>query len=73
MISVTQLKSANENDSYDKYKSHYPESIEVEKNTKFEKFYEIEKIINKRVKKYGKTNVTQYFIRWIGYEPEFDE
>ena len=73
MISVAQLEPANEENPYEKNRSHYLESVEVEKEIEFEKFYEIEKIINKRVKKYEKINVTQYFIRWLGYGPEFDE
>lgn len=73
VISVTQLESAGESDPYDRKRPHYPGAVEVEGDSEFERSYEVEKIVDKRRRKYGQTMVTQYLIRWLGYGPEFDE
>ena len=33
--------------------------------------YEIDKLIDKRVRRYNKTNVTKYLIKWLKYGPEY--
>ena len=35
--------------------------------------YEIEKLVDKRVRKYNKTNFTQYLMKWLKYGPEHDQ
>ena len=73
MISVFQLESAEIKNPYEKKRPYYPNSIKMEGNTNFDKSYEVEKIINKRIKKYEKIIMTQYLIRWLGYGPEYNE
>ena len=74
VISVTQLKSALfVQNSYNKSRSKHSESIYVKEDNKFEKSYEIEAIIDKRVRKFERTSVTQYKIKWLRYDLEFDE
>ena len=73
VILVSQLESVNDEDFYHKYRSHYSEAVENKKNIKFEKSYEIKKMINKRIRKFGKTEVTQYLFRWLSYDSEYDE
>ena len=73
VISIAQLESANENDLYDKKRFHYFDFVKIKDDTKFEKSYEIEKIVDKRIRTYKKTAVTQYFIRWFEYDFEYDE
>ena len=61
---MTQLESAEKkNDSYDKKRSHYFDSIKIEGDTDFEKSYEVKKIVDKRIRTYEKISVTQYLIR----------
>lgn len=57
-ISMTQLKSALKTDDlYERFRSDYSESMHVKKNTKFEKFYVVEKILAKKSRKVEKTTV----------------
>ena len=61
---MTQLESVEKkNDSYDRKRSHYFDSIKIENDTDFEKSYEIKKIVNKKIKTYEKISVIQYLIR----------
>ena len=62
-----------ESDSYDRYRSHYSSFVHIKNDTKIEKFYEIKKLINRRMKRYEKKNVTQYLIRWFNYNSKYDE
>ena len=76
VISVTQLEPApSDEDPYHRPRPDHPGEVEVEglPNTKYLKNYEVEKIVDKRLRKYNRTVVTQYLIRWKGYGPEYDE
>ena len=74
VISMTQLKLANSHqNSYNRLKSNHSNSIYVESDTKTKKFYEMKTIIDKRVKKFERTSITQYKINWLEYDLEFDE
>ena len=73
VISVAQLKSANESNSYDRKKPNYLESVKIEKNSEYNKSYEVEKVISKKIRKYDNIEMIQYFIRWLKYDFEFDE
>lgn len=35
--------------------------------------WEVERLINRRVRRYGRGQVTQYLVRWKGYGPEHDK
>ena len=52
---------------------HYFNSIKIKNDIDFEKSYEVKKIVNKKIKKYEKTPITQYLIRWLDYESKYDE
>ena len=54
---------------------HHPNEVDVDEmpNTDFERNYEMEKIINRRTKKYERIFIRQYLVRWLGYGPEYDE
>ena len=71
--SWNQQKGLIFSDFYNKTRPHYLGSIEMKKDTNFEKVYEMKKIVNKRLKKYEKITITQYLIRWLGYDSEYDE
>lgn len=73
VISVTQLESTTEENSYDKSRPHYPEAVEVEEDIEFEKSYEVEKMIDKRERRFEKIMIIQYLIKWLKYDPEYDE
>jgi len=46
----------------------------VEGDTDEWKFYNIKKLIKKRVRRYGRDKpIIEYLVRWQGYDPEFDE
>lgn len=73
IISIIQLKLHSDNDSYNRFISIHSDSVYVEKNTLFNKLYEVKKIMDKRIKRYNKIAITQYLIRWLNYGPEYDE
>ena len=76
MISVTQLKSASSKSNlYLRSKLSHSDALKIEDmlNTDVEKNYEIERLINKRNRIYDKIIVTQYLVRWLDYESEYDE
>ena len=70
VISITQLKSHKRQNFYEKSRPDHSESIEIEKNIFHVKFYEIEKIVDKRIRKFEKIEAVQYLIRWKEYDPE---
>lgn len=73
IISVTQLKPHSKNDFYNRFILTHLDFVYVEKNIATNKFYEVKKMINKKIKKYNKTVATKYLIRWLKYKFEFDE
>ena len=74
VIFIAQLKSiSNTQNLYNKFKFHHSEIVKIEKDTEYEKFYEIERILIKRIRKYERIAVTQYLIKWLDYEFEFNE
>lgn len=69
IISIVQLKSILfMQDSYNCVKSNHSESMYVENDTKTDKSYEMEIIIDKRVRKFERTSMTQYKIKWLNYD-----
>ena len=71
-----QLKSASKNvDPYNRSRSDHSDVVEVKEssNIDWKKSYEMEKLIKKRDRKYERTKMTEYLIKWLGYESEFDE
>ena len=58
---------------YQRRRSNYSDVVEIENNIEKFRFYEIEKLMIKRFRKYRNTQMTQYLIRWIDYEPEYNE
>ena len=76
VISVTQLEpdpSTPDGDPFNRPRETQPGSVEVEGDTPTSKSWEIEKIVGKRTRKFGKANVTQYRIKWLGWGPEWNE
>ena len=74
VISVAQLEPTPDGtDPYQRPRPDHPPSVETEGDTEHFKSYEVEKLVKKRVRKYGRTPVTQYMVRWLGYGPEYDE
>ena len=63
-MSIAQFESTFVDvDFYNRFRSHYFDFIEIENDTNQYKSYEIEKLIDKRIKKYNKILVTQYLVR----------
>ena len=57
------------NDSYNRLKSDYPDSVFVDGDTEFLKSFKINKIIDKRVIYKGRIRkkIIEYLVRWIEY------
>ena len=61
---IAQFESTSvEADSYERSRLHYFDFIEIENDTNQYKSYEIEKLVDKRIRRYNKTLMTQYLIR----------
>ena len=74
VIFIAQLKSISVDfDFYQRSRSHYFDSIEMKEDIDQYRFYEMKRLMNKRIRKYNKTLITQYLVRWVDYEFEFDE
>ena len=76
VVSVIQLEPApSEPDPYNRPRPDYPDEVEVEElpNTAWEKNYEVDHLLGKRSRKFGRTNVVQYLVRWKGYGPAYDQ
>lgn len=57
---------------YNRSKSNHFDSVYVEDDIEIEKSYEIKAIIDKRIRKFDSTSTTQYKIKWLKYDSEFD-
>ena len=73
VVSIAQLKPMFDTNSYNRYRSHHSAFVHMKEDTEVEKFYEVKKLINRRIRRYEKKNVTQYLIRWVEYESKYDE
>ena len=75
IFSVAQLEASpkDDTDPYQRPRPDHPDTVFVEGNTNTMKFYEIDRLLNKRIIKKGRGVSTQYLARWKGYGPEFDE
>ena len=70
---VAQLESIFDDDSYHRFKSKHSNAMKIENDTSNYRFYEMKKLIAKRQRKYNKTLIIQYLIRWLKYESKYDE
>jgi len=57
-------------DPFERPLPEQPDSVYVDGDDEFNKSYEIERILQKRI---TQTGLIRYLIRWTGYGPEFDE
>lgn len=73
VFSVAQLEPWPGIDSFDRPLSQKPDSVFVEGDTDEYKFYEIDRLLNKRVRRRGKGYSTDYLLRWQGYGLEYDQ
>ena len=74
VFSVAQLKPApspSEN-PFHRPRPQQPPSVFVESDTEKAKFFEIDRLLNKRTVKKGKGLAIKYIVRWTGYGPEWD-
>jgi hypothetical protein len=72
VISMTQLEFVS-NDFYNRLRSDHLDSVFVKKDIFINKFYEMKKVLVKRIRKYENFSADQYLIKWKEYESEFDE
>ena len=73
IIFIAQLKFYVENDFYRRSRSNHSSIVKVEKNIENWKFYEMKRIEIKRLRKFDRTIVIQYFVKWLKYESKFNE
>ena len=73
VFTVAQLEPWPDGDPYQRPLPDKPDSVHVEGDTAEYKSYEIESLLNKRVRTRGLGQSIEYLIRWKGYGPEFDQ
>jgi hypothetical protein len=74
VISVAQREPCPSSpDPYDCPRPDHPNAIETEGDTPQWKSYEVERIVDKRMRTYGSKKVAQYLLKWKGYGPEWNE
>ena len=73
VVSIQQLESiSHDKDSYDRQFYDNSSAIYVKEDSKNDEFYEIEKLINKRIIRKRRDQFTQYLVRWKEYDSEND-
>ena len=75
VISVDHLEPAPlGSDPYAREVPDHPPAVYVEGDTEEWQSYEIEKLTDKRIRRYGRGKpITEYKVRWKGYGMKFDE
>ena len=64
MISIAQLEFVSTDENfYRRSRFSHSDAVEMKNDTLDNQFYEIEKIVDKRIRKYNRTYVTQYLVR----------
>ncbi len=63
IISIAQLKSTSDSDSYNRSRSINSRSIETDENTSTKRSYEVKRILKEHMRKYEKITVKQYLIK----------
>jgi hypothetical protein len=75
VVSVDHLEPAPlGSDPFDRTRPDHPPAVYVEGDDEEWTSYEIEKLVDKRTRRYGRGKpITEYKVRWKGYGIEFDE
>lgn len=75
VFTIAQLEPAPDpnSDSYKRSRPNHPDTIYVDGDTEAYKSYEIDRLLNRKVIRKGRNSITQYLVRWKGYEPEYDQ
>ena len=74
IIFVTQLKPASfTEDFYHRLRSNHSDVINIEEDTSQWRFYEMKRIIDKRMRIYNNKKIVQYLLRWKEYDSEWNE
>ena len=75
IFTIAQLKSCStsDNDSYRRLKSNQLDFVFVKDDIETYKFFELDKLFNKRIIKKDKDVATQYLARWKDYDSQFDK
>ena len=70
VVSVAQLEPLFPGyDPYDRPKFNHPPVIETKNDTPTYQSYEIEKLVDRRTRRYNETKMVQYLIKWFGHNP----
>lgn len=76
VISVTMLEPADvSEDPYNRPKPDHPGPVETdhEDDAGADPRYEVERVVGRRQRTFGRTKVWQYLLRWKGWGPEHDQ
>ena len=73
VISVSQLEPVLANDEWDRPKPTEPPPIAVDGDTEEWRSYEIERLVDDRIRRFGNKHRRQYLVRWVGYGKEHDD
>lgn len=72
VFSIAQLEPWPGTDLFDRPLPAEPASVFVEGDTAEWKSYEVESLLNKRIRRRGKGESIDYLVRWRGYGPQYD-
>ena len=74
VVFVVQFEFVSKNENFcHRFRHIYSKTMKMNDDTFQFRFYEIKKLIKKRVRKYNIIEITQYLIRWFDYDFEYDE
>ena len=73
VFSIAPLEPWPGHDPFQRPVPDQPDSVHVEGDTEEYKSYELESLLNKRVRRRGKGLSIEYLVRWRGYGPQYDQ
>ena len=74
VVSVAQLEPLLRGQNlYQRPKFNYFPAVEMGNDIPGNQSYEIEKLIDKRIRKYNRISIIQYLMKWFWYNPEHNQ
>ena len=73
IVFVIQLKLFFKTNSYDRSLPDHFDAIKMKDDTSRWRFYEVEKIVNKRFRKYDNSKIAQYLLKWKDWKSKWNK
>jgi len=73
VVSIEHLEPMPGDDPYGRHRPWHPEAVETETGAAELRQYEAENIVGKRTRRYGRTQVDEYRVRWKGFGADLDD